>query len=96
MELADRTLRWPWFVVIAAEVLSWLCLQPFSVPTGGMEDTILNGDQIFVEKVSRRLGRLPARLRIRDKQLYLNGSPVSQLPRTFPVRLVFTRPERRC
>src|SRR5713226_8143393 len=44
MELAARTPRWPWFVVIAAEVLSWLCLQPFSIPTGGMEDTILNGD----------------------------------------------------
>ena len=105
MALAARTPRWPWLVVIAAEVLLWLCLQPFSIPTGAMEDTILNGDQVFVEKVSRRLGRRPQRddivvfpypidpkqtfvkriagvpgdrLRIRNKQLYRNGSAVQE------------------
>jgi hypothetical protein len=59
VDLTARTPRWPWFVVIAAEVLSWLCLQPFSIPTGGMEDTILKIDHVFVEKVGMRLGRMP-------------------------------------
>jgi len=105
MELTARPPRWPWFVVIAAQVLSWLCLQPFSIPTGGMEDTILNGDRVLVERVSARFGPLPRRddivvfrypldrkqvfvkriagvpgdrLRIRNKQLFRNGSAVQE------------------
>jgi signal peptidase I len=96
---------WPWLVVIAATVLPWLFLRPFSIPTGSMEDTILMGDYILVETVSPRLGRLPRdgdlvvfryppdrrqifvkriegvagdRLHFRNKQLYRNGSPVTE------------------
>jgi len=96
---------WPWLLVLAATVLPWLFLRPFSIPTGSMEDTILLGDYILVETVSPRLGSPPRdgdlvvfryppdrrqifvkriegaagdRLHFRNKQLYRNGSPVTE------------------
>jgi signal peptidase I len=40
---------WPWFTVTALCTVPLLFFQGFVIPTGGMENTLLIGDHIFVE-----------------------------------------------
>ena len=39
------------FAVIAATIIRWLFIEPYTVPTGSMERTILVGDFLFVSKL---------------------------------------------
>ena len=53
--------RWPWLLAACSLFAAALTLRPVAVTAGSMEDTILPGDQILVETLSARFGRLPRR-----------------------------------
>jgi signal peptidase I len=42
---ASRGRAWPWIAVSAVLVLPFIFFEPFSIPTGAMEDTLLVGDK---------------------------------------------------
>ncbi|HWQ52396.1 MAG TPA: signal peptidase I [Bryobacteraceae bacterium] len=51
----------PWAVLIVAAAAVWTMLRPFVIPSPGMADTLLPGDQVLIETAGQRLGRLPRR-----------------------------------
>jgi len=89
-----------WIAASVFFVFPWLIFQPFSIPTAAMEDTLLAGDCVLVqrwpkpvavrgdvivfpypldphEEFIRRVVGVPGdHLRIANKVLYRNGSPV--------------------
>ncbi len=50
---AERGWAFPWIAVSALLTLPLLFVQPFVIPTGAMEDTILIGDRILVKRFPR-------------------------------------------
>jgi signal peptidase I len=47
---AKRGWAWPWIMVAVLSVLPFLFFQAFVMPTGSMEDTLLIGDRILVQR----------------------------------------------
>lgn len=47
---AARGRAWPWIAVAALTTLPLLFVQPFVIPTGAMENTLLAGDRILVQR----------------------------------------------
>jgi signal peptidase I len=60
-EPASRSGSAPWIAFLVLFGVGFVCFQPFRVPTGAMEPTILVGDHFFVEKATWKLGRAPKR-----------------------------------
>jgi signal peptidase I len=56
-----RTGAAPWLAFLAVFVIGFLSFQPFVIPAGSMEPTLLIGDHLFVETASWILGRAPQR-----------------------------------
>jgi signal peptidase I len=50
---APRGRAWPWLIAAAIFTVPLFFFQAFVVPTGSMEDTLLVGDRIFVERFPR-------------------------------------------
>lgn len=50
---SERGRALPWIVVSAITVLPLIFFEPFVIPTGAMEPTILVGDRIFVQRIPR-------------------------------------------
>jgi signal peptidase I len=53
-----RGLAWPWIALAALTTLPVLFVQAYVIPTGAMEDTLLVGDRVLVERFP---GPTPAR-----------------------------------
>ena len=53
-----ETIKTVVYALLIAGIFRTLFFQPFWIPSGSMEDTLLPGDQLIVEKVSYGL-RLP-------------------------------------
>jgi len=49
-----RGWAWPWIVVSALMTLPFLFVQPFSIPSAGMADTLLIGDRVLVQRFPSR------------------------------------------
>lgn len=102
---AASRLAWPWIAVLLVCASAWLCLRPYVISAGSMENTLLVGDYVLVDTATWSLGRAPHRgdvvvirypvdrnrifpkrvvgipgdhVRIQNKQLYRNGSPVAE------------------
>jgi signal peptidase I len=48
----------PWIIISALVTLPWLFVQAFVIPTGAMEDTLLVGDRILVQRFPRSVPAL--------------------------------------
>jgi signal peptidase I len=59
--LAVSPRHWPWIAVLAADTCFWLSFSPYMAPTASMEPTVLSGDCLLTETMTRRLGRTPRR-----------------------------------
>jgi signal peptidase I len=50
---SQRGWAWPWIALSALTTIPLLFVQPFVIPTGAMENTILIGDRILVQRVPK-------------------------------------------
>jgi signal peptidase I len=48
---SKRGLAWPWISVAALCTVPLIFLQPFVIPSGAMENTLLIGDHLFVQRL---------------------------------------------
>jgi signal peptidase I len=48
---------WPWFAVIGATAVFWVCCGAYSMPSVSMQNTVMRGDYVLVDEISTRLGR---------------------------------------
>ena len=60
------------FAVIAASLIRWLLLEPFTIPTASMEKTLLVGDFLFVSKVhyGTRIPKTPLQVPLTHQKIW--------------------------
>ncbi len=60
------------FAVIAASLIRWLLLEPFTIPTGSMEKSLLIGDFLFVSKMhyGTRIPRTPLQIPLTHQKIW--------------------------
>lgn len=60
------------FAVIAASLIRWLLLEPFTIPTGSMEKSLLVGDFLFVSKMhyGTRTPRTPLQMPLTHQKIW--------------------------
>lgn len=65
------------FAVVAASLIRWLLLEPFTIPTASMEKTLLVGDFLFVSKMhyGTRFPKTPLQLPLTHQKIW--GTDIS-------------------
>ncbi|UJP63673.1 signal peptidase I [Mongoliitalea daihaiensis] len=65
------------FAVIAASLIRWLLLEPFTIPTGSMEKSLLVGDFLFVSKMhyGTRVPKTPLQMPLTHQKIW--GTEIS-------------------
>lgn len=60
------------FAVIAASLIRWLLLEPFTIPTGSMEKSLLVGDFLFVSKMhyGTRIPKTPLQVPLTHQKIW--------------------------
>jgi signal peptidase I len=60
------------FAVIAASLIRWLLLEPFTIPTASMEKSLLVGDFLFVSKMhyGTRIPRTPLQIPLTHQKIW--------------------------
>lgn len=60
------------FAVIAASLIRWLLLEPFTIPTGSMEKSLLVGDFLFVSKMhyGTRIPKTPLQIPLTHQKIW--------------------------
>jgi len=60
------------FAVIAASLIRWLLLEPFTIPTASMEKTLLVGDFLFVSKLhyGTRIPKTPLQIPLTHQKIW--------------------------
>ncbi|SNS24987.1 signal peptidase I [Belliella buryatensis] len=60
------------FAVIAASLIRWLLLEPFTIPTGSMEKSLLIGDFLFVSKMhyGTRIPKTPLQMPLTHQKIW--------------------------
>lgn len=60
------------FAVIAASLIRWLLLEPFTIPTGSMEKSLLVGDFLFVSKMhyGTRVPKTPLQIPLTHQKIW--------------------------
>jgi len=60
------------FAVIAASLIRWLLLEPFTIPTASMEKSLLVGDFLFVSKMhyGTRISRTPLQVPLTHQKIW--------------------------
>jgi len=84
------------YAVIFATIIHAFIIQPFTIPTGSMERTLLVGDFLFVSKLSYgvRIPTTPAALPfLQNKIFFLGGSSPQNQPNSYidAIRLPYMR-----
>ncbi len=64
------------FAVVAASLIRWLLLEPFTIPTASMEKSLLVGDFLFVSKMhyGTRIPRTPLQVPLTHQKIWGTGS----------------------
>jgi len=74
------------FAVVAASLIRWLLLEPFTIPTASMEKTLLVGDFLFVSKLhyGTRIPKTPLQFPLTHQKIWgteiLSYSDLIELP----------------
>lgn len=65
------------FAVVAASLIRWLLLEPFTIPTASMEKTLLVGDFLFVSKMhyGTRLPKTPLQVPLTHQKIWSTEIP---------------------
>ena len=65
------------FAVVAASLIRWLLLEPFTIPTASMEKTLLVGDFLFVSKMhyGTRIPKTPLQVPLTHQKIW--GTEIS-------------------
>jgi signal peptidase I len=65
------------FAVVAASLIRWLLLEPFTIPTASMEKTLLVGDFLFVSKMhyGTRIPKTPLQVPLTHQKIW--GTDIS-------------------
>lgn len=60
------------FAVVAASLIRWLLLEPFTIPTGSMEKSLLVGDFLFVSKMhyGTRFPKTPLQIPLTHQKIW--------------------------
>ena len=60
------------FAVVAASLIRWLLLEPFTIPTGSMEKSLLVGDFLFVSKMhyGTRIPKTPLQVPLTHQKIW--------------------------
>lgn len=60
------------FAVVAASLIRWLLLEPFTIPTGSMEKSLLIGDFLFVSKMhyGTRVPKTPLQVPLTHQKIW--------------------------
>jgi signal peptidase I len=60
------------FAVVAASLIRWLLLEPFTIPTGSMEKSLLVGDFLFVSKMhyGTRIPKTPLQIPLTHQKIW--------------------------
>lgn len=65
------------FAVVAASLIRWLLLEPFTIPTGSMEKSLLVGDFLFVSKMhyGTRIPKTPLQVPLTHQKIWGTNIP---------------------
>ena len=65
------------FAVVAASLIRWLLLEPFTIPTASMEKSLLVGDFLFVSKMhyGTRIPKTPLQVPLTHQKIW--GTDIS-------------------